>query len=342
MSFYRYLKEHWIFSLCFAFIGLSLEAILFLFNFYTWVMIYFAVVCVLGYLGCMYVEYSHSKRYLKDLQEKTDAIEDRYLLYEMTLMDDTQEQQILKDIFYKMEVSMNEKVSHYKDNVQDYKEYMETWVHEIKIPLATQRMILANGAEDVAELGSQIDRIEGYVEQALFYARSNEVEKDYLVTTIVMQDVVNEVLRKERKRLREKQVGLSLEDLDVEVMSDAKWIAFILGQLLDNCIKYAPAEEPLKLKMFCEKKAEAVVFHLIDNGLGIKASEVDRVFEKGFTGTNGRIGKKSTGFGLYLCKKLANRLGHEIAIKSKEGEGTEVMLAFPVSSMTKIALGAVE
>ena len=338
MSFSRYIKEHWIWTIWFAFIGLSVEAILFLFNFYFWVMIYFAIVMVTGYFFSMYVEYSHSKRYLPELQEKVEAIEESYLVYEMMLAEDTQEEQILKEVFYQMEVGMNEKVSQYKENVQDYKEYMETWVHEIKIPLATQRMILANMKDGTSELGAEIDRIEGYVEQALFYARSNEVEKDYLVTSLVMQDVVNEVLRKERKRLREKRVELSLEDLDIEVMSDAKWIAFILGQLMDNCIKYAPAEEPLKLKMYCEKKAEAVVFHLIDNGLGIKASEVDRVFEKGFTGTNGRIGKKSTGFGLYLCKKLSNRLGHEIAIKSTEGEGTEVMLIFPVSSMTEIAL----
>lgn len=174
-------------------------------------------------------------------------------------------------------------------------------------------------------MNEEIEKIESYVEQALFYARSAEVEKDYFIKPVDVEQLVNDVIRQKKRMLIAKHASIDIHDIqsDKEILSDGKWLAFIIGQIVDNAIKYSQ-DDRVALEIFLENDALVIK----DRGIGIKKAELDRVCDKGFTGSNGRTGKASTGIGLYLCKKLCVRLEHDITIDSEEGCGTSVRIHF--------------
>ena len=181
-----------------------------------------------------------------------------------------------------------------------------------------------------------LDKIENYTEQALFYARSNTVEKDYIIRKIELKDIVNASILKNKTQLIQNKISINTKELDRIVYTDSKWCIFIISQLLQNAIKYSKSENK-QIEIYSEEKRENTVLHIKDNGIGINKKELTRVFEKGFTGENGRItGKKSTGIGLYLCQKLCKKLCIGIEIKSEKKLGTEVQLFFPKGSFFNI------
>lgn len=358
MTYGQYIKEHKVWAVIFAVLLCSVEIFLLTFSRSGWLMIYVGIAIVLGFFLGTYADFRRWKRYFDKLKQQLEALDKKYLLCELIDKGEYQEEKLLKEIFYEMESSMNERVSRYRRSSQEYKEYVEAWVHEIKIPIGAMKMILANHKDADYGLEDEVNRMEGYVEQALFYARSNDVEKDYLINRVSLQQVVQEVILKRRKVLRSMNARIELHDLETEVHSDSKWLAFMLGQIVDNSIKYGEKNR-LVLEIYSEKCDNSVLLHMKDNGVGIKQSELSRVFDKGFTGSNGRAGAmtmgtetpgmvvnfpgmaagtpavatNSTGIGLYLCKKLCKRLEHNIKIDSKEGEGTTVTFVFPISNM---------
>ena len=216
---------------------------------------------------------------------------------------------------------------------EEYKEYIEIWIHEIKLPIATSKLIIENNKSDVTRnIDDELNKIEDYVEQALFYARSNTVEKDYIIRKVNLKDIVNGVIKKNKNVLISEKIKVDIYDIEKEVYIDSKWIAFILNQIIANSIKYSRNEERM-IDISAKDLKDCVTLCIKDNGIGIRSEEIARVFEKGFTGTNGRInGKKSTGIGLYLCKKLCDKLGVGISLVSNENDGTEVKLVFPKGS----------
>lgn len=195
-------------------------------------------------------------------------------------------------------------------------------------------MIIENNKNDVTRsIDEELDKVENYIEQALYYARSNTLEKDYYIKKVKLKDIVNETIKKNKNVLIHEKISINIHDLELEVNTDNKWISFILNQIIQNSIKYRKQNCNLELEIYAVSGKENVVLHIKDNGIGIKNEEIKKVFEKGFTGTNGRlIGKKSTGIGLYLCKNLCNKLGISIKLYSILDEGTEVELIFPQSS----------
>lgn len=195
-------------------------------------------------------------------------------------------------------------------------------------------MIIENNKTNVTKsIDEELQRIENYIEQALFYARSNTVEKDYYIKKVKLRDIVYESIKKNKNVLIQEKVSMNLHDLDLEVNTDSKWIGFILNQIIGNSIKYKKVDCRLEIEIYAKQGRENVILYIKDNGIGIKEGEVTRVFEKGFTGTNGRlVGKKSTGIGLYLCKNLCNKLGIQIELNSILDGGTKVQLVFPKSS----------
>jgi len=318
-------------------------------------------------ISCFFIgtglEYQKEKKYFEKHMSMLENLDKKYLYSELMGEAICQEEQAILDMVSMMEQGMNEEVSSYRRKSEEYKEYIETWVHEVKIPIATSRMLVTNHSRDlktaaagnltekeedlleaemnfVKSVESETDRIEGYVEQALFYARSAEVEKDYFIKPVDLEEIINDTIRQKKKMLIAKKARMNIHDLtpEKEILSDGKWLAFIVGQLVDNAMKYAKEEGP-SLEIFCKKvindnpekygeKKERYCLVIKDSGIGMKVAEVDRAFDKGFTGSNGRANKASTGIGLYLCKKLCNRLEHDIKISSVEGEGTEVWILF--------------
>ena len=202
---------------------------------------------------------------------------------------------------------------------------------KLKSQLQAGKMVIENNKNEVTKsIEQELEKIENYIEQALFYARTNTVEKDYYIKKTRLQEIVNDSIKKNKNLLIPEKTILNLHDLDYEVNTDSKWVSFIINQILQNSVKYKKQNHNLELEMSAKQGKQNIILTLKDNGIGIKKGEITRVFEKGFTGTNGRkIGKKSTGIGLYLCKKLCDKLGLGLELNSVEGEGTEVRIVFP-------------
>ncbi|MGN1297134.1 MAG: ATP-binding protein [Clostridia bacterium] len=195
-------------------------------------------------------------------------------------------------------------------------------------------MVIENNKNTVTKsIDEELDKVENYIEQALFYARSNTVEKDYYIKKSKLKDIVNESIKKNKNALIQEKISMNIHDLEFDVNTDSKWIVFILNQIIQNSVKYKRKDNNLEIEIYGKKGKENVILYIKDNGIGIKKEESARVFEKGFTGTNGRMSnKKSTGIGLYLCKKLCDKLGIAIELNSIQNEGTEVRLVFPQNS----------
>ncbi len=333
MKYGQYLLEHKIWIILFGGLLCSLEIFLLTFSGSGWLMLYTAAAALFAFFLGTYFEYYRWKKYFEKLQGLIAGLDKKYLLCELVEAGATQEEKCLKELLYEMEVSMNERVAGYRRNSREYKEYIETWVHEIKIPIGAMKMILANYAQGDYGLSQEIHRVEGYVEQALYYAKSNDVEKDYLINPVSLEKVVQGVVQKHRKVLQEINARIDLYDLEKCVKSDSKWLEFMVGQVVENSIKYRKPDG-LCLEFCAEVTENSVYLHIKDNGCGIRESELKKVFEKGFTGSNGRSGSNATGIGLYLCRKLCKRLEHDIRIASKEGAGTTVTFVFPNSSLT--------
>ena len=197
-------------------------------------------------------------------------------------------------------------------------------------------MVIENNKNQATKsINEELDKIENYVEQALYYAKSNTIEKDYYIKKCMLKEMVNESIKRNKNILIQEKIRIDLHDLENQVNTDSKWINFILNQIIQNSIKYMKKETEKEIEIYSKKGIDKVILYIADNGIGIKEEEIKKVFDKGFTGTNGRMSnKKSTGIGLYLCKKLCDKLGINIALESKENEGTTVKIIFPQNSYT--------
>ena len=296
------------------------------------------IICILNFLASIsffIYDCLRKSKYYSSLLKRLDELDKKYFIGDVATEEDFLEGKILFEIISQATKSMKDDISEAIRNSNDYKEYIELWVHEIKTPIATCKLLIENNDNEVTEsIGEEVTKVEDYIEQVLFYARSNAVEKDYLIKEINLKKSINAVIRKNANTLIEKRVKVDIRNVDKIVSCDSKWIEFILGQIVSNSIKYMDNKESV-LKIYSENIGNDVILKICDNGIGMDEKSVIKAFEKGYTGENGRRFGKSTGMGLYLCKKLCEKLGLGINIKSKENEGTEVTILFPINDMMK-------
>ena len=205
----------------------------------------------------------------------------------------------------------------------DMVDYYSMWVHQIKTPIAAMNFLLDNEEVDQKILQQELFKIERYVEMVLTYIRLDSISSDYVITKINLDEVVKESVKKYATIFINKKIKLNYVSHETMVISDKKWLSFAFEQILGNSVKYSSAGGEITIET-CENK-----LIIEDNGMGIKEEDLPRIFEKGFTGFNGRYEKKSSGLGLYLCKKTLDKLGHHIEISSKVGEGTRIEITFP-------------
>ncbi len=338
MSFWMFLKEKIVQIVLLMFAVVTIEIFLMIYSFDSFIKIYIPMIIFGLYMAGFIYEYQIKKRYYDELQKTIDELDEKYLITEIMKTPNFIEGKILKNILGQVDKSMHEQVNKYKYLQEDYKEFIELWIHEVKLPLTTSKMIIENNKNKVTRsIEEELDSIENYVEQALFYARSSTVEKDYYIRKCNLKDIVNESIKKNKSSLIEEKVDINIHDLDNVVSTDSKWIVFILGQIIQNSVKYRNKKSLLNIEVYSEPKKDNTVLYIKDNGIGIKKEEISRVFDKGFTGTNGRLaGKKSTGIGLYLCRNLCEKLGVSINVKSTDSVGTVVSLVFPNSSFVRL------
>ncbi len=336
MKFSGFLMDKFINIFLLLFVLATIEIFLMIYNFGTFVKIYIVVSVLLIYFLGLFIEFWVKRNYYKELIEKINELDKKYLITEIIKNASFLEGKILKEVLDETNKSMRENVNYYKYLQEEYKEYIELWIHEVKIPIATSKLMVENNKNEITKsIGEELDKIEDYTEEALFYARSNTVEKDYIIRKTLLKEIINTVIKKNKNQLISMKIKVDIEDVDKEVYVDSKWIIFILNQIIINSIKYSK-EENRKINIYSKEIKDKVILYIKDNGIGIKKGEITRVFEKGFTGTNGRInGKKSTGIGMFLCKKLCDKLGIGLELNSVENEGTEVKIIFPKGSYTE-------
>ena len=205
----------------------------------------------------------------------------------------------------------------------DMVDYYSMWVHQIKTPIAAMNFLLDNEEVDQKILQQELFKIERYVEMVLTYIRLDSISSDYVITKINLDEVVKDSVKKYATIFINKKIKLNYVSHETMVISDKKWLSFAFEQILGNSVKYTSTGGEITIET-CENK-----LIIEDNGMGIKEADLPRIFEKGFTGFNGRYEKKSSGLGLYLCKKTLDKLGHHIEISSKVGEGTRIEITFP-------------
>lgn len=279
----------------------------------------------------------YKKKYFYDsLIENLSQIDQKYLVHELIHIPDSYEGSLLYSIIEDIDKSTTEFLNSYRYMLDDFKEYLELWIHEIKIPLASARLIVENNKDTISSnMIEELNRIENLVEQVLFYVRSENVEKDYSIKECNLEQIIKEVIKENRRSFIYKKVALQLVNLDLNVLTDAKWMTFILNQIINNALKYSKSQNAF-IKISANKHDNNVFLHIEDNGIGISQNDLPRVFEKGFTGENGRKTYNSTGIGLYLCKNLCEKLHHQINIKSNLDEGTIITIIFPIDSYSNI------
>ena len=226
---------------------------------------------------------------------------------------------IIEKLYDELEKSTQEN----RQKNTDMVDYYSMWVHQIKTPIAAMNFLLDNEEVDQKILQQELFKIERYVEMVLTYIRLDSSSSDYVITKINLDEVVKDSVKKYATIFINKKIKLNYVSHETVVVSDKKWLGFAFEQILGNSVKYSSTGGEISIETYENKLV------IEDKGIGIKEEDLPRIFEKGFTGFNGRYEKKSSGLGLYLCKKTLDKLGHHIEISSKVGEGTRIEITFP-------------
>ncbi len=224
-------------------------------------------------------------------------------------------QNLVRQLFENQNRITNETVN-FRNFMNDY---YAMWVHQIKVPIAAMHLLLDEQDRN-SPLRLELFKIEQYVEMVLSYARLESDHTDYLIKEYDLDAIVKQAVRKYAPLFIAKKISLNIEPFDLKVITDEKWLQFVIEQLLSNALKYTKKGS---ISIYVEN---GMSFVIEDTGIGIAPEDIARIGEKGFTGYNGRLDKKSTGLGLYLCKEILKRLSHKLLISSQVGVGTKVVL----------------
>lgn len=272
------------------------------------------------------------RRYFQELGETLEALDKKYLISEVAEPSYRLEDQIYFEILHKSGKAVIEEVHRLEREKQDYKEYIEAWIHEVKTPLTVlELMCRRDGEMDRKKISLLAEELNREVEKALYYARADRVWQDYIMKEETLSDMAAEAVKRQKQLLIQNRMSVDNACGDEKVVCDRKWLSFILGQIFSNAVKYKK-EEYGRIRITSIRKKDAVHLMIEDDGIGIPKAEIGRIFEKGFTGTNGRKNQASTGMGLYLCRKLCEKLGLLMEAESEEGNGTRITIVFPKSS----------
>ena len=300
------------------------------------VLVILLIVFLLVFLTVNMFDFFQQRARLLELKSILDGLDRKYLFTECVPQPKGLFERRLFDLTRLAGRDMTGAVSDAKASQREYREYVERWVHEIKAPLTAARLICRELDGDTRrKLTAELSQIEAHVERALFYARAENPEQDCLFRQIELEKIAAQAIENHRSLLIQNGIRVEMENMNCAVYTDEKWAVFILGQLLQNAARYREPEPVITLSAKPLGRQTQLIVH--DNGIGIPAHELPRVFERGFTGSNGRIRGGSTGIGLYLCRKLAVFLELELRMDSQEGAGTTVTLTFPAKeNLTKL------
>ncbi|MBP3888920.1 MAG: sensor histidine kinase [Cellulosilyticum sp.] len=259
-------------------------------------------------------------------------------------------EQSYTSIIHALDNDLSDLRTQIKLHEEEADDYYTLWTHQIKTPIAAMKLILQNlqyddqkqqearaskQVQSYLALQGELFRIEQYADMALQYLRLESMSKDIILKEHRLYDIVANALKKYSVYFMRKNLQLEIEEFDTKVITDEKWLQFVIEQILSNSVKYTPQGKIIisTKNIMSDESAmqEAPVLVIQDTGIGIHSEDVPRIFDRGFTGYNGRMDKKSTGIGLYLCKKVTSKLSHTLTIHSEIGEGTTVQIGFPMN-----------
>lgn len=281
------------------------------------------------------IDYFRKKNFYTSLTQKLETLDKKYLVLEMMSRPSFYEGKILYDTIYETDKSMIENVNEYLSNIEDFKDYIEMWIHEVKIPISSLVLMSHNHKELNNTYINEVKKLNDYVDQVLYYVRSNYAENDYIIKENNSDKIIKDVILKNKDELLLNDINIETNIKENKVLTDSKWLEFILNQIINNSIKYKKDNDSI-IKIESFKENDKTILSIYDNGIGINKKDIKNVFKKSFTGENGRNLSKSTGMGLYIAKRLCDKLGHKILIESEKNEYTIVKIIFGNNDYYKI------
>lgn len=287
------------------------------------------VLLLLTLIIALLISYFQKRPFYNTIITNTKNLDKKYLVLETLPKPATYEEELIYNTLYDINKSMIENVSSYINSTKDFKDYIEMWIHEVKIPISSLILMTHNHKNQAPkEYTEEIRRLDNYIDQILYYVRSNYTSEDFIFKKVKLEKIISSVALKNKDDLLENKIDLIVDIKNTEVYTDTKWLEFILNQIINNSIKYKKDISNSYIQIKTHEDSSQITLSIKDNGIGIPKSDIPNVFKKSFTGTNGRDKIKSTGMGLYIAKKLCTKLGHKIEIESEEKEYTIVKIIF--------------
>jgi signal transduction histidine kinase len=293
-------------------------------------LLYTNLTCLFFVSIYLIVGYYYRSSYYRKLKELIANTQDDIA----TAMPEPQnyEQALSMDLLKKLYSEHSKQLQKLYDEKRDHQDFIMSWIHEVKLPIASSRLLMEHSTGKsvdymVDKLEDELNKIDNYVEQALYYSRIDTFSKDYFITETLLDQIIKESIKKYAKLFINKRIRFKMYEIPQFIQTDGKWLGFIIDQIIANALKYTGdggeiaisfEEDPIEKRLLIQ-----------DSGIGIKPEDIQRVFEKGFTGTSGRSFTKSTGMGLYLAWQLAIKLSHRLSIQSEEGKYTRLIIHFP-------------
>lgn len=330
MSFKDFLKDKLGFLIYnFTFLIFTIAVILFspVDIFLTDTILYILIINVVFLLLYLLISYIKKNKFLNSIKNDIAQINS----HDIELIKCKNEEKIylntIKNYQYKCNKIINNNVKKFEEN----KEIMSMWVHDIKMPIAIIKLTLDQNEALIDEkisndIDNEIFRIENSVEKILYLSKLEDFHKDFLIQEVNIEKIIRDIIRKYSKYFISKKIILGLNNLNFKVLSDEKWLYFIFEQLLSNSLKYSSLGD--NISIYCKTTKNYLQLRVEDTGCGIKKEDLNRIFNKGFTGNNGRNNAKSTGLGLYLAKELCDKLGHKIDVDSEYNQYTKFTITF--------------
>ncbi|QKE72745.1 sensor histidine kinase [Arthrobacter citreus] len=293
-------------------------------------LLYTNLVCLFFVAVYILLGYFRQKAFYKKIVELTEQEKEELIL--ALPKPQTINQTVYHEVLKKLHNEHTLQIQRLLIEKLEHQEFVLSWIHEVKLPIAASKLIMEHSTgksldELVDKLEDELNKIDYYVEQALYYSRIDSFSKDYFITEINLNQIIKSSVKKYAKLFINKEIGLSIANEAQFVQSDPKWLSFITDQIVSNSLKYTNDKGTISFYYEDDQKEKRLIIE--DTGVGIPPQDLNRVFEKGFTGNNGRTQIKSTGMGLYLAKQLAIKLGHNLSIQSEEGLFTKVIIHFP-------------
>lgn len=332
MSFFQYLKDKgpflafYLILMCFVTLMMMVSTVEYPVSY----VVYTHVVSLFLVFSYIVIGYYYHRNFFQELNNFVKSDYDEFLI---TAPDPKNHQQkLILQVIKKIYTNQLKQLELLYNEKRDHRDFVTSWIHEIKVPIAASRLLIENSQGKTVEtlvdkFEDELDKIDHYVEQALYQSRTDSFSKDYFITEVQLERVVKKSVKKYAKSFINKQIHFDMKDNQQSVHTDSKWLGFIIDQILSNSLKYT--DDGGRISVWFEEDHREKRLLIQDTGIGIKPEDLHRVFEKGFTGSTGRSHTKSTGIGLYLAKQLAKKLGHDLSIQSEEGVYTRVIVHFP-------------